>query len=137
MSRNYNMKYLLVHLRDKLNTNPTTPPAYSGLDEPPNLKEKRKREADKKRKLDRAKKPPRENPPRQAGGGDEKPKLTAWPERPAEIAEPARSNLRTATKEAFNKSHCHAYLIGRAGCTRPNCTNGSHSPPSNWKEFLK
>ena len=98
-------------------------------------KEKRKHERDAKRKVDRAKKQ-RENPSRQASSSDKTTKLTAWPEHLVEIPEPARSNLRTATKEAF-KGHCHAYLIGRAGCTRPGCTNGSHSPPSNWKDFLK
>ena len=143
MVESYNVKTLLVHLREKLNCESPTSTIPPGGREggPPSVKEKRKREKDQKRKAeaDKRRKSEQQNTRDAAAGqaSSSQSKLTAWPNRPATI-EPEEKwvKFRTATKGKY-PSHCHAYLFGNRGCTKSGCKNGSHSAPADWQAYLK
>ena len=136
MAESYSVKSLLVHLREKLGT--TTPPRETDQNGPPNVKEqRRKREQEQKRKAEKEKRrKDRERTNKDARPGSQtQTRNSAWSDRPADIPSVEWGKLREATRKKYT-SHCHAYLIGKAGCTSKDCKHGSHSPPSDWRAFL-
>ena len=139
LAESYNVKSLLVHLREKLTREaPGSPTEKERGGDPPNVKERHKREREQKREAEK-KRRRKEQERKRLGDGEQssstKPKNTAWKARPANIPDAEWGKLREATRKKY-PNFCHAYLIGQAGCTKPGCKHGSHSPPADWQSFL-
>ena len=140
MAESYSVKSLLVHLREKLATSPTTTSQQKReTTGPPSVKqERRKRERELKRKADKEKRRKEQEPGSRSTQADQRSanqRHSAWSDRPADIPSAEWGKLREATKKKY-ASHCHAYLIGKAGCTNKDCKNGAHTAPADWRAFL-